>query len=227
MKSRKNRKKEWIDISVSIKNEMPVWPGDPKVEIRQLFSISKGDTCNLSTISMSLHSGTHIDAPLHFINNSTGFESLTFESLIGIAKIIEIFDQESIKVHELKGKKIRMGDRVLFKTRNSKRDIYNKPFSPNYIYMSVEAAEYLAEKRVKTVGIDYLSIGASDESGDKVHEILLKSGIWIIEGLNLYRVKQGKYHLICLPIRIESVEGTPARVIIRSCHLRERVSHVI
>ncbi|MDA2919136.1 cyclase family protein [Desulfobacterota bacterium AH_259_B03_O07] len=205
----------WIDVSVRLRSGMVHWPGDPDVKIERILKMERGDHCNVSTISMSSHTGTHVDAPYHFIENGDGIHDMAFTSMIGQARVIEIENQHCIKPEELKPNKIRKGERVLFKTINSKRCWNTETFVEDFVYLSTESIEYLVEKRVKTIGVDYLSVGGYIKNIDEVHKSLLGAGIWIIEGLNLSRVSQGNYDLICLPLNIINGDGAPARAILR------------
>lgn len=208
------RNSRWIDISVVIKSEMIHWPGDPAVRIRRMKNMETGDKDNVSFIKMGSHTGTHMDAPLHFIKKEKGLDKMPLDAVIGPAKVLEIRDKHHIRAKELKSYSIKSGERIIFKTKNSsfwKTNVFQKGF----VYIPVETAEYLASLKVSTIGVDYLSVGGYHKDGAKTHKILLKAGIWIIEGLNLYEVKSGAYDLICLPLKILNSDGAPARAIIR------------
>ena len=139
---------------------------------------------------------------------------MPLDATIGPARVIEVQDRECIKQKELQKYQIRRGERLLFKTRNSKC-WESSSFNKSFVYISFEAARYLVAKEVRAVGIDYLSVGGYYKDGLQTHQALLKSGIWIIEGLNLIHVKPGKYDLICLPLKILNSEGAPARAVLR------------
>lgn len=205
----------WIDITVPLRSNMVHWPGDPPVNIKRTKDMEKGDGNNLSVLSLGAHSGTHMDAPLHFIRGSSGVDRLPMDTAIGRARVIEIKDAEIIKPGELKKHNIRRGERILFKTANSSRKWQSKSFLEDFIYISDEAADFLAERSIKLVGVDYLSVGSYRRGGGYVHRALLGAGVWIIEGLDLSRVSPGRYELICLPLRIENGDGSPARAIVR------------
>ena len=136
----------WIDVSVPIRNGMVHWPGDPDVKIEWMLKMERGDHCNVSTISMSSHTGTHVDAPCHFIENGAGIHDMAFTSMIGRARVIEIKNQSCIVPEELKPNKIRKGERILFKTTNSKRCWNTETFVEDFVYLSIESIEYLVEK---------------------------------------------------------------------------------
>lgn len=204
----------WIDISVSLRDGMVHWPGDPPVNIRRVSDVARGDSHTLSQISMGSHTGTHIDAPLHFIKGGRPVSRMPFAAAIGRVRIIEIKDNESIKLTEIEPHGIRRGERIIFKTRNSVL-WQNGRFFEDFVFMSNDAADYLAGRRVKLVGVDYLSVGSYKAGGGYPHRVLLGADIWLIEGLDLSRVTPGKYDLVCLPLKLENGDGAPARAVIR------------
>jgi arylformamidase len=206
----------WIDISATIKSGMVHWPGDPAINIRQIHSIAKGAEANVSHMSMGSHTGTHMDAPYHFLMKGQGIDKLPFDATVGEARVVEIRDRVCVRPEELKAHRIRRGERILFKTRNSRRCWKTDSFVEDFVYISGEAAEFLAERKIKTVGVDYLSVGGYRSDGQRTHQALLNAGIWIIEGLNLSKVKPGHYELICLPLKVLRGDGAPARAIVKS-----------
>ncbi|MGA1794939.1 MAG: cyclase family protein [bacterium] len=212
---RTTEKKGWIDVSIPLRNNMVVWPGDPAVKIARVLDRDGGDECTLSKLSLSSHTGTHIDAPLHYLKGGRGVDTMPFNATIGICRIIEITDEHVIAPHELLPHRIRRGERILFKTKKSARCRESKPFVEDFVYISRDAAQMLAELQVMTVGIDSLSVGGFHKDGSETHAILLQAGIWIVEGLDLSPVEGGRYRLICLPLRIENGDGAPARAIVK------------
>ena len=210
-----NAKKPWIDISVPLKDAMVHWPGDPPVSIKRMKDIEQGDTANVSVISMGVHSGTHMDAPIHFIQEGKGIDYVPLDTAVGRARVIEIRDPGSIKPEELARHRIRRGERILFKTVNSSHVWQNDDFVEDFVFISDDAADFLVNRGVRLVGIDYLSVGGFKDGGSYVHNTLLGGGIWIVEGLNLSDITPGKYDLICLPLRIIGGDGSPARAILR------------
>jgi arylformamidase len=204
----------WIDITTPIENDMVHWPGDTDIVFKRASSISDGDICNLTNISMSAHTATHMDAPLHFIDNANDISTMPLDAVIGKAKVIEIKNHVSINLEEFKSHEIEKGDRILFKTQNSFADWRMKDFKEDYVFLSAEAAKYLVERKVKTVGVDYLSVAEFNNSAE-VHNILLGAGIWIIEGLALKDISEGTYDLICLPLNLIGSDGSPARAVLR------------
>ncbi len=205
----------WIDISVPLHTGMVHWPDNPPVQIGRMLDMNRGDPCNVSTMSMGSHTGTHMDAPVHFIPTGQGINKMPLEAAMGRARVIEIQDSTSIKPDELRPQNIQCGERVLFKTINSTRCWKTDSFVEDFVYISQEAARYLAELAVQTVGVDYLSVGGFKKDGVETHRGLLEAGIWIIEGLNLSQVQPGIYDLICLPLKIVNSDGAPARAILR------------
>jgi arylformamidase len=191
------------------------WPSDPPVSIKRVKDIEQGDTANLSVISMGAHSGTHMDAPIHFVKQGHGIDSIPIDTLVGRARVIEIRDPESIKPQEVAGHRIRHGERILFVTRNSSYVWQKDEFVEDFVFISDAAADLLVDRGVRLVGVDYLSVGSFKHGGSYVHKTLLSGGVWIIEGLNLSNVTPGKYDLICLPLRIVAGDGAPARAILR------------
>jgi arylformamidase len=156
-----------------------------------------------------------MDAPLHFIRQGIGIDKLPLNTTVGRARVIEIQDTESIKIEELLQHQIIRGERILFKTRNSSRAWQADNFIEDFVYISKDAARFLVERKVKVVGIDYLSVGGFKYDSVETHQTLLEGGVWIIEGLNLSFVSPGKYDLICLPLKVEQGDGAPARAILR------------
>jgi arylformamidase len=205
----------WIDISVPLRDGMVIWPGDAKFERTSTLEIANGDPCNLSQISTTAHIGTHMDAPRHYLAGAAGMESMPIAASIGRARVIEIQDPEVIRASELESHHLAKGERVLFKTLNSEHCWKTDHFQTKYIYIEPGAAQYLADVGVQTVGVDYLSVGGFERGGPETHRILLQSGIWIIEGLNLEHVEAGNYELVCLPLKIVGGDGAPARAVIR------------
>ncbi len=206
---------KWIDVSVPLKNGMVHWPRDPAIHIHPIREMKKGDSCNVSHLSMGSHTGTHMDAPAHFIKSAKTIDQIPSEVLVGPARVIEIKDPLFINAKELKLSKITHGERLLFKTKNSSRCWKTSAFVKDFVSISLEAAAFLAEKKIKLVGVDYLSVGAFQGDGAAIHRTLLKAGVWIIEGLDLSKVKSGRCEFICLPLKIEKGDGAPARALLR------------
>jgi arylformamidase len=206
---------DWIDISVPVRNGMVHWPGDPAFHIERADDQEKGDVATVSRMTLGVHTGTHMDAPLHFIRGARSIDQMPLDATVGPVRVIAISDPHSVKRGELVAHNIAAGERLLFKTANSERSWKTDRFDENFVFISQDAARYLAEAGVRMVGVDYLSVGGYSEDGPETHHALLGAGIWIIEGLNLSGVDPGEYELVCLPLRLIGSEGSPARAILR------------
>ena len=203
------------DITLTITPQMTVWPGDPPVIMERTRSIALGDNANVSQIKMSCHTGTHVDAPDHFLNNGKTVEALSLDLLVGRAYVLYLPDVNLITASVLMQADIPPRTRrLLFKTRNSEYWAKgNSEFQADFVGLSVDAAELLVDRNVKLVGIDYLSI-APYKMGSPVHTILLNAGVVVIEGLDLSQVSQGRYTLHCLPLKLGGADGAPTRAIL-------------
>jgi arylformamidase len=205
----------WIDVSVTLRDGMVHWPDNPPVSITRQLDISKGDAANVSMLSMGSHTGTHMDAPLHFVPEGRGLDEMDLGATMGPARVIEIDDSVAVTAAALERHVIEAGERILFKTRNSDRSWVDQPFDEDFVYVSAGAAAHLAARQVRLVGVDYLSVGGFKSDGAETHTALLEAGIWVIEGLDLSRVSAGEYEMICLPLKILRSDGAPARAILR------------
>lgn len=213
-------KSEWIDISVPfpVDRPMPFFPEDPQApRVTRIFDRTKGDPVTMSQININSHNGTHIDAPFHFMAEGTTIDMMPLDTAIGPARVIEIKDPVSIKLKEVEPNNIKEGERILFKTRNSSYAYNTTDFVTDYVYCENEVAYFLKDRKVRLVGVDYLTIGNFKdlENVKTVHETLLINGIYIIEMLNLDGVAPGNYEMICLPLRMEKGDAGPCRAIIR------------
>ena len=211
------RDNNWVkiyDVSLPIKNDMLVWPGDPPVSIEQKTSVVKHGV-RLSMFSFSSHTGTHVDAPNHFVKNGTGVDKITLKKLFGECIVVDLtkIDHQEILPSDLKGAKVKKGTRILFKTGNYKY-LHGSKFPDSYVSLSLEAAEYLSKKEVYLVGIDFLGIEKRKNRSHPVHKTLLKNGIVNVEGLDLSNVPAGKYTIICMPLKVVDADGSPSRVLL-------------
>lgn len=204
------------DISVTLRSGMAVWPGEPEVDIYRVSKIEDGENANVTYLGMAVHTGTHVDAPCHFIPGENSVETLPLNVLIGEAIVVQLPDDvEEITASEIHGLAIKPGtERVLFKTRNSRYWLKeNEVFEPGFVGLAEDGATALVELGVKLVGIDYLSIAPFKQSRP-THMALLSEKVIILEGLDLSAVEPGKYTLYCLPLKIANGDGAPARVIL-------------
>jgi arylformamidase len=218
-------KTDWIDITLPLGNDMPIYPGNDPAKggpfrypsFNRIFDGEKGHGVTMTQMEMNTHDGTHIDAPLHFVRGGSTIDKMPLDTTVGPCRVIEIKNSESITAAELEPYDIQPGDRILFKTNNSPRVYEKRAEAVDYVYVSVKAAHYLVEKKVRLVGIDYLTVGNDKTPGDnkEVHDTLLGAGIYIIEGINMDGVEPGKYELICLPLKLKNGDGCPCRAILR------------
>lgn len=208
------------DLSVPLSAALPTYPGDPGIQIHEWSKLANGDAANVSALSFGAHTGTHVDAPAHFIAGTKKVESLDLEILIGEAEVIEVPEEKRIIDEEFVTANCTAGSkRVLFKTRNSTFWTGDfTEFRTDFTYLTLPAAQVLVERGVKLVGIDYLSIEKFNSKEHEVHHALLSHEVIVVEGLNLADVPAGKYELICLPLRLRSHlgDGAPARAVLRT-----------
>ena len=204
------------DISVPIKPDMVTWPGDPSVSLEKLSSIEDGDTANTTMLEMCVHTGTHLDAPNHFISDGKTIDQLSLQTFVGEALVMEIASKidtitdQVLQSHQHYGQ-LKEISRVLLKTRNSSLwASHPSSFQKDYVGLDASAAEHLAGLGLALIGLDYLSV-ATYQDTRLPHEILLAQGIALLEGVNLSSIKPGIYQLICAPLLIEGCEGAPVR----------------
>jgi arylformamidase len=194
---------EIIDISVPIRPGMVTYPGDPAVVLERVASLAGGDVANISRLDLGVHTGTHIDAPLHFVEGGAAVDTLPLDVLVGAARVIDLTGAERLDAFAFDG--VDLSERVLLKTRNSRlweRDT----FSEEAIALDGRAAQQLVDAGVRLVGIDYLSIG-----DEEAHQVLLGAGVVPVEGLDLRGVEAGDYQLVCAPLKLVGSDGAPAR----------------
>jgi arylformamidase len=205
---------EIIDISVRISSQMPIWPGNPGVEISPARRIADGASSNVSHLQLGTHTGTHVDAPRHFLDGRAGVDELPLEVLIGPCEVLEFKDSSGITADDLRrAAGSAPPSRLLLKTRNS--TLWDgRAFSRDFAHLTADAAEWLVSAGVRLVGIDYLSIERFKAEGAPVHRTLLGADVIIIEGLNLANVSAGPYDMICLPLKLAGGDGAPARVVL-------------
>ncbi|MGC1379269.1 MAG: cyclase family protein [Anaerolineales bacterium] len=204
------------DITLTISPSMPVWPGDPAVELTQTASIDQGANANVSQLNFGLHTGTHVDAPHHFLNDRRTVESLPLDVLTGRCYVLHLDDNlAAITADALEAAQLPEGvSRLLFRTRNS--DLWTKGvtrFQTAFVAVTLDGAEWLVRRGIKLVGVDYLSV-APYKNSRPTHVTLLQAGVVILEGLDLSQVAQGFYDLYCLPLKVANSDGAPARTIL-------------
>jgi arylformamidase len=205
----------FIDISVTVDDRVPLWPGDPPVEVASFLQIGRGDAVNASRVSCSVHTGTHVDAPCHHFKGGVGVDALPLGILIGPAVVVDARGLARVGRGDLEARGVGPGvDRLLLKTDNSALWAGRTRFHPDFVALCRDAAAWLVDLGVKLVGIDYLSVERFGAREPVVHRALLGAGIVILEGLDLGPVAAGAYRLICLPIKLGGLDGAPARAVL-------------
>ncbi len=192
---------------------MPAFPGDPPVEVTLALSLTKGDAANVSRLSMGAHTGAHVDSPRHFIEGGRSVDETPLEVLVGPALVVEVDTTDSIGLADLMPLHLEGERRVLFKTSNSSLWLKDG-FQEDFVYLTPDAARHLVEAGVQLVGVDYLSVEKFGSDGFLTHLTLLRAGVVIVEGLNLFEVRPGRYDLLCLPLKIQGCDGAPCRAVL-------------
>ncbi len=203
------------DVTLGISPALPVWPGNPGVELERTSKIEAGANANVSRLALGVHTGTHVDAPVHFVQGASGVESLPLDVLIGRAFVLHLPRVAQVTADALARARLPARTRrLLVKTRNSA--YWGKgsgEFQTDFAGVTADGAEWLVENRVELIGVDYLSVAPWKQSRP-THEILLQAGVVVVEGLNLARIKPGRYDLICLPLKLIGSDGAPARAVL-------------
>jgi arylformamidase len=201
------------DVTAPLRTGMPMFEGDPPVRIERVSSMGAGGICNLSRLEGSLHAGTHVDAPCHFIEGAGGVETLPLDAMLGPCEVVDAGQVRRLITAEDVAALPPGTERVLFRTTNGA--LWDKQsFSTDYMALSPDAAHELVRRRVRLVGIDYLSV-APFEDPAPVHVTLLAAGVVVLEGLDMRAVPPGSYELTCLPLLVPGADGAPARVVLR------------
>jgi arylformamidase len=208
----KEKEVEIYDISQVLREGIAVWPGDPEFRRRRVLKIASGASANVSSIDMGVHTGTHIDAPLHLSDCGSDIARLALHYFLGPARVISLCVRECIRSADLSGLDWRGVERVLFKTRPDTEP--GDAFDPLFISIGEDAAEFLARQGMLLVGIDAPSVDAAGSAGMPAHHALLEHGTMILEGIRLEGVQPGDYELVCLPLRLEGCDGSPVRAIL-------------
>jgi arylformamidase len=203
------------DATLPIHEKMVTFPGDPPFKIKPFFQRQQGDPFDLALMSLGTHLGTHVDPPAHYLAGGATVDEIPLESLVGPAVVLDMRGRSQVDQQALA--KAPLGDhvRVLFKTDNSPR-LLEPSFHEDFVHLTEDGARYLVQKNVRLVGNDYLSIERYQNPGAPVHNILLKAGVLVVEGVNLLEVPPGVYEIYCLPLKIRGADGAPARILLRS-----------
>ena len=203
-----------IDISMPLTADLPIWPSSPGLTICRLASIQHGDEANVSALSMDVHSGTHVDAPRHFVADGRELEEMGLTPFVGTAEVVDVSHAEVIDADVLGAVVPEAAQRILLRTRNSRIEGFRRGgFRPDYAALTPGGAAWLADRGTLLVGIDYLSVQLYDDPPD-AHTALLGADVCLLEGLVLNHVSAGRYLLACLPLRLDGVEAAPARAIL-------------
>lgn len=204
---------QYYDISLNLSSETVRWVTSQPFELVERRRMSRGDHNNSSGVNMSVHAGTHLDAPFHFVPNGTTIDSLPLDLFIGPAVVHAVEADGYIKAEHVA--QVDLGDvpRVLFKTRNSQL-LKKSTYDPGFVAFSVDAAEALVARGVRLVGLDYLSVAHADEQ-IPVHRAFLDHGVALLEGVDLSEIKPGRYELLCFPVRLRGSDGAPCRAVLR------------
>ena len=205
-----------IDISLPIHPGLPVWPGDPPVTLERVRTIGAGSASNDSRLACSVHTGTHVDAPRHFLKEGAPVEQLPLDVLVGPATVIEVEGAAVITPDELRSHNLPADTRrLLIKTPNS--GLWADPghaFDRDFVALDAHAARWVVEQGIRLIGVDYLSVQRFSDKDATTHRVLLEAGLVIVEGLDLRGVKPGRYELLCLPLKLAGSDGAPARAVL-------------
>ncbi|MGH7389366.1 MAG: cyclase family protein [Candidatus Rokuibacteriota bacterium] len=201
------------DISLRLSTDTPRWVVAPPLEVHERRRMSRGDDANASALTMSVHAGTHVDAPFHFLPDGAGIDALPLERFIGPALVHAVEADRYITEAHVRAIPLAGATRVLFKTRNS--ELLKKPdYDPDFVAFSLEAARALVARGVELVGLDYLSVAHADEQVP-VHRAFLDHGVIVLEGIDLSAIVPGRYELMCFPLRLRGLDGAPCRAVLR------------
>lgn len=218
MPANHNPLRKYIDVSVPVSSVLPRWPGSPEIQFQRSLDLDHGDVATDTTLCFSVHTGTHVDAPSHFVSGGKTVDQLDLEILVGevyvavfpddVASItVDLLNKLSLSAHTR---------RLLLRTRNSRFwKTKGSEFQTDFVALTADAAQWIVDHGIQLIGVDYLSVQRYDD-GPETHQILLGAEVVVIEGLNLDSVSEGIYELTCLPIKLQGIEGAPARVILSS-----------
>jgi arylformamidase len=202
-----------IDISLPNRPGMPVYPGDPALEVVLVQRLAGGDRCELARLTLGNHTGTHVDAPYHFLEDGPRLGAVPLDHMVGECVVLELRGRSAVDAAALRAAAIRPGDLVLCRTDNSWR--WERPeFQRDFTHLTLDWAEVLLDRGARAVGMDYLSIEQFGSTGFPVHKRVLGAGMFVIEGLDLRAVDPGRYTLVCLPLRFPDLDGAPARAVL-------------
>lgn len=209
---------DWIDVSLRVSSQMLTWPGDPPAVVRRTSNMAAGDSANVSELILGSHTGTHVDAPVHFIDGATGVDAIPFDAMIGDVYVADARGLEgALDGRDLETLGMPAGtQRLLIRSDNSEIWRQRQPsFPESYVCLSPDGAAWCVDRELRAVGVDFLSVEQKGAQGHPTHVTLLSAGIAVIEGLDLGDIEPGAYELICMPLRLPGCDGSPARVALR------------
>lgn len=201
-----------IDISAPVSADTPAWPGDTEFSAELTWKIANGDSCNVSRIVTSPHNGSHADSPMHFIDGAEGIGEVPLDRYLGACVVVDGPRSGQIQREHLESVDFERTPRVLVKTY----DEHPRAFDPDFVSVAIEAAQFLADRRAKLIGLDSASMDPFDSKGAEAHKILLPAGIALLENLVLDHVEPGEYELIALPLRWMGLDASPVRAVLRT-----------
>lgn len=207
-----------FDVTVPVSETTPIQPGDPRIQVEKLSQLTQGDQANASRIAMGTHSGTHVDAPYHALQQGLTVDKLPLDLLMGPAFVAEVDHLQGNVVDVFDLARLHFPKettRLLIKTRNS--HLWENGFTEferDYVHLAPQTAEWLVRRGIKLLGWDYLSVDPFGIKEQRAHQTLLGAGVVLVEGLDLSRVPAGSCHLICLPLKLKDGDGAPARVLV-------------
>ncbi len=210
---------DWQDVTYPISTDMPVWPGQPDIELRALSTIEKPGDANVSFLGMSVHCGTHLDAPGHYIGGDDDVAAAPLRIMVGRVRVAVISTPGHVSAHDLqqyeaRTRRLAAGERVFFRTHNSDSDWTREPFKKDYAAIAPDAAKLLVDRGVDLAGVDYLSVAPFDDPAT-THRLLLHARVWVIEGLDLRDVEEAEYDYLAAPLKILGSDASPLRVLIK------------
>ena len=205
-----------IDISVPITRGLPTWPGSTGFSVEQTLSFQRGDGITVSRLDLDVHTGTHVESALHYVEGGDPVETIPLEAFVGPALVVDLRSADAIGTDELEAAEIPDGtERLLLRTRNSGLLRAGQDFDQQFVGLTVEGARWVAFGGFRLVGTDFLSIQRFGDDPE-THRVLMRANVAILEGLDLSAVDPGEYRLTCLPIRLHGTEAAPARAILEA-----------
>ncbi|NJB85701.1 arylformamidase [Lewinella marina] len=211
----------WTDVTYPIFEGITGWPGQPTTHLETLSCIHCGDTAKVSVLHMSVHTGTHMDAPCHFLAQGIDVSRFPIEVGMGPVRVAEIdcpaeVRPEDLEAYEGRSRPLVSGERLILRTGNSDAAFWPQaPFDEDYHGIGPAAAAWIAKRKLQLVGVDYLSVGPFHSGNPQTHRALLGAGVWVIEGVDLRHIREGNYEMICLPLKIAGSDGSPIRILLR------------